>query len=846
MSPFKISLFSRIGSSVLSAIGAIGGAVSAIIGEYFYDFTEQDTDGFVGATEEYLTADGSQLNYFRSPAVSPSGESNIKSFYFEFYIASTITENDTGDEASLFTEVVGDSNQRILIGYLTSGYSGLNLRTDNSNWTAVIGDITAGNHTLLITYDTVYKFSLDDGALTSMTLKTGDGTIGTINNKVISIMQRPSSSSFRDFQEDGYISKFQITNDSDEIILDFRNKYGANGTTYDWNGYTFTRYVGDATKKAIITYRLEDTGTEDADYHLSPYTGIVGKFDGTSVISLPSDLSSDISSATGFIHMGLYLDSSIANASKIINLAQSSVDFLRLIYRNDDTIDIHVRDSSTEKWIIELSDILYDEIFQLTIVQDGVEPIVYLNGSEANFAFTISTDKTVWFDSLDISGERFIGGESTSSDLITGLVSNFIIGSDVPNATQVEQMAARPELTKDYLVNTVGITWSNVVAFYPLTENGGNTAYDYSDNGNHGTWTNPDWETGLSTARQLGLQNVSRYVDTTSLDSHYSFDEITLGDNFTISMNVLSTDETKSQALLSRTTSNLPFLSLITATVRRLAFRANNTTTILFSIHTSMVKNEMLNITMICENNEIIVYVKDVSNTEGYIGKTADLTLSKIGNNYNNTGSFDGLISDVVIANDYVLDTGVIDNLNTPNILRGLTTPDVDFNYNTLNNFTPGGVIETITLPEKETIAGIPYDVFGFECNSQNIVGEEETLALRGLGYVDYDGHAGPYTDVKQIQFIIKPTSNNHAYILTDEANNRVAYINGNQVVSDFGTSSIYINDVETDIVLTDTWQQVTIEFTTPVDIEKLYIGSSAVPDAFEEFGIDKLNIVKE
>jgi len=162
------------------------------------------------------------------------------------------------------------------------------------------------------------------------------------------------------------------------------------------------------------------------------------------------------------------------------------------------------------------------------------------------------------------------------------------------------------------------------------------------------------------------------------------------------------------------------------------------------------------------------------------------------------------------------------------------------------NDGTPSGDMETIILPEKETTAGIPYDVFGFECNSQNIVGEEETFALRGLGYVDYDGHAGPYTDVKQIQFIIKPTSNNHAYILTDEANNRIAYINGNQVVSDFGLSSVYINNVETDIVITNIWQQVTIEFTTPVDIEKLYIGSSAVPDAFEEFGIDKLNIVKE
>jgi hypothetical protein len=83
---------------------------------------------------------------------------------------------------------------------------------------------------------------------------------------------------------------------------------------------------------------------------------------------------------------------------------------------------------------------------------------------------------------------------------------------------------------------------------------------------------------------------------------------------------------------------------------------------------------------------------------------------------------------------------------------------------------------------------------------------------------------------------------------MVDEANNAIIKMVGNQILSDFALTTIYIDNVETDVVLNNVWQQVTIEFTTAQTINEFVMGSdyANTPGTFEEFSIDKLNLIKE
>jgi len=397
MSPFKISLFSRIGSSVLSAIGAIGDAVSAIIGEHFYDFTEQNTNSFVGAgggesvINDYLVADGNQLNYFRSPLVSTSGANTLKSYYFEFYLATQIISNDTTTAASCFLEsVTVSADNRIILGQVTASYSPDNVgfrTTTGTNWGANLGIISVGNHTLLFEYNgSAWTVSLDGAAAIIMINRnSGSPSAGTMTTaQVLSIMQRPSSSSFRDFQVNGYISRFQITDSNDDIILDFKNIYGANGTTYDWSGYTFTRYVGNATKRETITvpgqYRIENTSPTKPEFTF----GNALKFDGVNdYVDFNETYLTGKSQFT--INLWFYRENSASASRQYIFWHGSFNNYGVAIGVNFDTsnkLGCRARNSGTEVQLISTSDIPINSWQFVSFVFDSVndQHYLFLNG----------------------------------------------------------------------------------------------------------------------------------------------------------------------------------------------------------------------------------------------------------------------------------------------------------------------------------------------------------------------------------------------------------------------------------------------------------------------------------
>lgn len=798
-------------------------------------------------------------------------------------------------------------------------------------------------------------------------------------------------------------------------------------------------------------------------YHkeLSPRTGIAASFDGSAYItSTSTDFNFGNEPVTYYAVVKFNTAGTYAGGifGKWIDTGNNRAFFLRKTPAEQIYAAVS-HDGNLYEVISTGSIIEIGKTYHIAFVYDGSALKLSINGGD----FTTKA-YTLGFYSAT-TAPFSIGAAHQLGNLLDGTIYNALVIKKALSLSEIEQLIVRPELTKNYLVNTVGINWADVAAFYPLTENGGTTAYDYSDNANHGTWTNPAWETGLSKGRQLGLQNVSQYLKLDGVDDELTlttYTSPTANDGFSIvykfipyglsplaaEQHVLSTSSTDVSQFYYRINNlaiklNSSYTVFITPTTN-FVNGAINTVVITFdsgNLSDVTINGETPSSTTntspgartyqidtlfefapstgngfediplsfqvyegVLSSDEIDYINADVNNdvrdfngfslTEGFVftnkgdysnwekvgisgdsfaGTPETITLPEKGYGvkmlewdgtdygfscveplgigtgdftlhvrlraddtsgfrifnaggymlyldsfYIYCGGFGGLgtnsytagtIMDVILVRDngnltaWVngVQKGTTINTVTFNTLTHITgsgsggtqvingviyeaqlwnsangdkvdklyndgkvldnpsdiiaSPIVELKYFQENgdginiSLTPSGsspgenkVIVDSVIPDSDRVA---YDPFLLECNSKNLIGEEETLALRGLGYVDYDGHAGSYTDVKQIQFMIKPTSSNHAYVLTDEENNRVVYINSNQVVSDFGLNSVYINDIETNVVLTDVWQQVTIEFYGAYTFEKLFIGSSAVPDAFEEFGIDKLNIVK-
>lgn len=855
--------FARIRARITSSFRKAKGILAKIIyGEYFYDFTEQSTDGFVGAGEgetvinDYLTGAGvtPSSNYFTTEALSPSGAVNIDKLEVSFYTPVAIPANNTNDYVrtllferelsnggyiilggsvgALSTEIISFSTDAGILWYITS--------TD-------VASISIGFHTIIIEWNSGagrYDITYDGNTYAATKYSTGSDKL-VINNQAYRIMNRFTGTTSIPYPNGGYVQTLKMWDDSDNVILDFKNIYGANGTTYEWNGFTFTRTVGDATKRVTLTfsqYRIEDAGTAGQGYHLSPRTGIAASFDGSSVINPATAIN-----LSGDFTIHFIADTQVYSSYSGISTANTNTDTLRFrfvdlnfqIRIDSNAYDFQIIDTFTPETTIQRR--------ILTIVREGSDLTCYLNGASLGTTNSVSTN-TFTIDN--------IGWWDTSGNYeFQGNIQDFLCINNALNSTQIQQLITRPELTKNYLVNTVGINWADVAAFYPLTENGGTTAYDYSDNANHGTYTNPAWETGLSKGRQLGFQNVSRYSYFGATGANQGIETswfVPTTGIYTFRGSYIFTDDVD-RYVMHAEKENVDFIVSVTNNY------AAATGNIGIGIYKAGFKNyEFTGF----ESGDLIEWELVVNlDTEEPISATIN-------------GEFQSIFT--TIQKIRAQGHGISEPLNLGGFLPNgigrhfvgiIFYTEIEFEGSVVRRWVNKGkssddwkdeiigepvltntLTTEITLPEKETISGVPYDVFGLECNSKNLIGEEETFALRGLGYVDYDGHAGLYTDVKQIQFILITDQTDHAYILTDEENNRIAYLSGSQILSDFAVSSVYVNDVETNILLPNgnIGQQVTIEFTTPFNIEKLFIGSSAVPDAFEEFGIDKLNIVKE
>jgi hypothetical protein len=899
--------FARIGARITSSFRKAKGILAKIIyGEYFYDFTQQNTDGFVGGDVDNRIENTSPTkpDFSFGNALEFDGVNDyVQVPNFDYTTGGNFTINLWCTLSSEFATNNpyllghGNTNKIIILGNSSSNRA---IRWGVTGATTLFSRITGtlfGEDTWLML--TMVRngnvFTLYKNAIQIDTITLAVGTVTLDANMQIGRHPTSSIAYWKGLIDEMGVWNTNLSVDDIEGLNNSMNgDYATNYSPENLLAYWRCNEEDEATtlvdeqgtsNGTLTNFNFDNTdGFVRHGYYkeLSSYTGIVGDFDGTAFVDGTSALSSITSSTKGLIFARVKITDATPNELQVILGVGDVSSNARLVVAIDSAIVNNITgrlrtfcsDGSTLWYLLTDGQALQDNTWHtIAIVQDGVSPKMYVDGVMPAQSFTTSTTLSGWFANASSVLDNFFIGKrhfvAKNGNFWDGQISDVLIIDGDVSLTQVQQLAVRPELTKNYLVDTVGIDWADVAAFYPLCEGAGNIAYDMSDNKNHGTWTNPAYETLQSKGRQLGLQNVSRYSTFDGVN-----DVVNVSTPFTLSQGTIAfwfmPQQHNYNRVIGGDGSNNSYINPQIGSSKVLVRIDSNLNQMYFTDPLPMVQGQWYHIAVTFNSTTANCFVNGIACQENPFEIPAfsnTFQVFNLGRLWQNATYGKQILDDVAVW-DVELTQSNIAGIFGGNSASDYSPENLQLYYKDCfinsqgvfkdisgnnNDGIPNGDMETIILPEKETIANIPYDTFGLECNSQRIIinGDtvEETFALRGNGNVRYDGHAGAFVDIKQIQFWFNPLSNTDLnYLIVDEANNALVKMVGNQILSDFALTTIYIDNVETDVVLNNVWQQVTIEFTTAQTINEFVMGSdyANTPGTFEEFSIDKLNLIKE
>ena len=851
------------------------------------------TPAIVGAvgdttvTTNYLASTGaSTTNYIISDAASPSGATNIKKIVINFYLSTEVAVD--GVLSCLMSSASTSQYNRIHLGNATgAAVDSVGIKTPTGTIVANVGAIPAGDNTLVIQYNgTTYEFKLNSSSFVTGTTVAGDNDISTINNGSLLFNARNNGSINLGLSAGSYTKAVDMYDDSDVLFFSFFNIYGTDGSSYAYGSNTFTRTVGAETYEIINNninkLRIEDTGTGNYDYHMNSKTGVAAEFDGTGYITC-SDATTFSIIPNSFVCATVTLDSIANNQIFIWGLNSGGFAFggTTGIGGTSGKFSLHILDGTWKAAVADDVTPVLGETYFLLGYHTGTEIKIYVNGvEEGSYDTTIAPAAT----SSRISYTGIYIATCRISDVLK-------VDSDV-TALQILQIHNNPEFTKDDLVGW-GIDFPSVKAWYPLTEGTGATAYDYSDNANYATFTNPAWVDGQDSIRQLGLMNVNKYpyfdgVDDYATVSGSSSLDFGLNDISFVWRGFSYEDGTNQKTIFDRGNGageRFSFYYYAHAT-RALTFRieAGGSAAFIaatvdipedYNIHTvigTFDRDSVTGVRLYLDGVEIYTEsgLESLLDTTGStsnpldIGDASEMWLFERDDDHGSGGAHaDGLLKDLAFY-DRLLTAGEISTLSNTSTLPDTPTFHLDMtkivgnagvaeiggNTVTIFNDNTGSLI----YPEKTN----GLDVFGIDTNHKNelTVDGEAVMNLVGTGGATFETNAAiVYTGIKFIQFMINcKDQDNISYVLSDDTGVIVSVVS-NTITSYLGTDSIYVNDVETAIVLPD-WkdgtgalymQLVTIEFTTAQTFTEVHIGMDGHrADNSSEFLIDKLSFIKE
>lgn len=607
----------------------------------------------------------------------------------------------------------------------------------------------------------------------------------------------------------------------------------------------FKTSVGSFTGGTDIL-RVEDAGTSEADYHLTPKSGVVADFNGTS--SMITIDSSDFNFGDeDFTICALFKASSLASVNYIVTKWNSSGNHKSYSFRvnTDGTVRISMSSNgSSSSEVAHTTVLAIDTLYFLSVtynattdaVEIGINATDFESGTVASGLYSSST------------ADLLIGSINAGSTHANAEISNVLILSEAASQAQLLQVRNNPEYTKDFLVDTVGITDSAIKGFYPLAENGGSITYDYSGNKNDGVNTSITYLDNQSGGRQLALQGVSRYR---FQDGVNDYDEFHIAST--------PTQSTFSAVMWVCYEGTSPNYLL---TMRKYPYQASS-------------------LLLVTQTNGL--YLRSHENEANYLNPGA----LNLGQMYKFALNFDGTTvnmwqDDVLVysGNDYSGDTfklgwlsfgadaygnnnfskGCVDgfqyfsSVKSESFLKAMTEPDITDADNILyvtrdletnGVYTLNGSPTLINVLEYNKVDSVETDLYGVVCQEQSYISDTEN-------FLNLSGDANVISEavmpgVKIIQFILNPKGEiSLPNILTNSNGNRLVYTENNVILSDYGITSVMVNETVTTVINEDVSQLVTIEYTNDILFKDFYLGSDEAETTFTSFKIDKLSLFTE
>ncbi len=112
------------------------------------------------------------------------------------------------------------------------------------------------------------------------------------------------------------------------------------------------------------------------------------------------------------------VDATPSEIKIIISFSDTNAnEFIHLRIKTSGEFLVKTTDSGTSQWQLETDDIVFSDNTwtHVTLVQDGISPILYIDGVMVAQTFTTSTDKTSWFNDLTGLDNGRIGGRNVNS-----------------------------------------------------------------------------------------------------------------------------------------------------------------------------------------------------------------------------------------------------------------------------------------------------------------------------------------------------------------------------------------------------------------------------------------------
>ena len=134
----------------------------------------------------------------------------------------------------------------------------------------------------------------------------------------------------------------------------------------------------------------------------------------------------------------------VSNYQTLLSFGDTNANvYSRLAMKNDGKIEIVLRNlTGASQWAFEevTASLSINTWYHIVVVQDGVEPKLYINGNLISTTFTLSINKTRWNSFLPTLDNFTIGNlvwNNTTGQYVDGKMAKVIIYNDVLTAGEV-------------------------------------------------------------------------------------------------------------------------------------------------------------------------------------------------------------------------------------------------------------------------------------------------------------------------------------------------------------------------------------------------------------------------